>query len=358
MTLTVRAQVRRPLWSTQMTLSMATGAVDSTSFSLWKLHHDMQQLDFLISGPQNSTFPSRSSLNVSVEWLGMELLPLYAGLRDQVVLEHDKQEVLVHFQKLHGIFNRALHVHYPWVESSEMLMPSAAKQMSAWNQEVALVVDESIHESVREEVYLSLLSSTIWYGVREGREAVLVSATLLDGLHHPALLALARGVRRLLPVLADYPLRDIVARKYHASKPNPGTEMHSWDGEVVACLWLQPRASATAMGGELRILGNEAPPNWSEEEAFDWGRPFPGPSGAVEVDITPRPRRLAIWPGRRFVRKLPTAEGFGPPARYEESWLEVYFLFGSQRRWASRVDHVPSMPLVERIVHFAGAIGL
>ena len=273
----------------------------------------------------------------------MELLPLYAGLREQVVLEHPKQEVFVHFQKLHGIFNRALHVHYPWVGSGAMLMPAAATQMSAWKEEAALVVDESIHERVREEIYLSLLSSTIWYGVREGREAVLVSATLMDGLHHPALLALAREVRRLLPVLNEHPLRDIVARKYHPSKPNPGTEMHSWDGEVVACLWLQPGASD--IGGELRILESEVPPDWSEEEAFDWGRPFSGPSGTVEVDITPRPRRLAIWPGRRLVRKLPTAEAFGPPARYEESWLEVYFLFGSQRRWASRVDPVSSMPL-------------
>eukprot|EP00439_Symbiodinium_sp_Y106_P078892 s1318_g17.t1 len=317
-------EVRRPLWSTQVTLSMASGAVDSTSFSLWKLHHDMQQLDFLISGSQTSTFPSRSSLNLSVEWLGMELLPLYAGLREQVVLEHPKQEVFVHFQKLHGIFNRALHVHYPWVGSGAMLMPAAATQMSAWKEEAALVVDESIHERVREEIYLSLLSSTIWYGVREGREAVLVSATLMDGLHHPALLALAREVRRLLPVLNEHPLRDIVARKYHPSKPNPGTEMHSWDGEVVACLWLQPGASD--IGGELRILESEVPPDWSEEEAFDWGRPFSGPSGTVEVDITPRPRRLAIWPGRRLVRKLPTAEAFGPPARYEESWLEEGFL--------------------------------
>ena len=136
--------------------------------------------------------------------------------------------------------------------------------------------------------------------------------------------------------LQDHPLRDIVARKYHSSRPNPGTSMHSWDGEVVACLWLQPLASES--GGNLIILQNEALAEWSEEEAFDWGRPFLNlnTSVLVDVDVLPQPRRLAIWKGQRLVRILPTT-GDWPPTRYENSWIEVYFLFGSQRRWVSKI---------------------
>ena len=314
---------------------MATGTGDGSSFSLWKLQHDMQQLEFL-------TRSKLSSLKIGLPEL-QSLYSLYSELHLAVVQQKPEEQVFLHFQKLSGIFNRALHVHSPTLVGGALLTP-AASRLRSWRPEAALMVDEAIDESTRHQIYWSLLSSTIWYGAREGREAVLLSATLLEGLHHHTLLSLSREVRSSLPPgVRGYPLRDVVARKYHASRPNPGTELHSWDGEVVACLWLHPSSPST--GGELRILHNEAPPHWSEEEAFDWAHGNPRPSlekaVSVDLDVRPQPRRLAIWSGRRLVQTLPSTSDW-PPVRYEESWIEVYFLFGSQRRWASKIDPRPS----------------
>ncbi|CAE8627589.1 unnamed protein product [Polarella glacialis] len=346
-------EIRRPLWAKDVvTVTMLNGMSDGNSYSLFKLQHDIQQLEFLLKeAPSRGIWvlgAKGAEGNASLSWVSDSLLPMYLQLLEATRAGRPKQELQSLFNKLEGVFNRALFLdirsEFKQLEDGsitdhvEVLAPSAAAMLSsaglAMSEDTVLVVDDALSAAAFGELRWALLASSAWFGAQQGREGVLLWASLLDGLHSPVLLALASELRRLRPdLLGSHPLRDVVARKYHASAwPASAMSPHALDAEVVACIWASP--SEQSHSGGLRILQEEAPADWSEERAFDWAReeaPRDEAPRKGERLVALLPNRLVLWPGRRLVQPVPDS---GDRARsYEESRLEVYLLFGSQRRW-------------------------
>lgn len=344
--------VRRPLWRKGLvTLTMSDGTMDSSSFNVYKVHHDASQLEFLIQEGPKRGFSGGTTRNATFRWMREVLLTNYIALLDGANRGDPPELLYPAFTALDGVYNRPLFLVPPLGQQLPQHPIKAAALDAARRLEdglvqhtyIAGVVDDFLDDEVWRALQWSLQASTMWFGSPAKREHVLLQTSLLDGLHDPLLLRIASSLRAALPQFIASPLRDVVARKYTAARENPGTSAHAMDAEVVACLFVAPGFDAAergASGGGLRVLAAEAPSAWSEAEAFEWsaGGEEPAPhaerwsraqAAAAEV-VEPRPNRLVLWRGSQLAAGLASS---GWPQLYQDARVEVYFLFGSQRRF-------------------------
>lgn len=326
--------VRRPVWKREVvTTTMATGVRDDNVVNIFKLHHDAAHIEYLANQrPGNGKL--EFAKNITLDWVTAVFLPKLEGIIHSIQQRETWADIQRMFSDIEGVYNRPLFMVPSFgaqaavftVETAERLREAASKLESGITK--AAWVDDAVDGAVLVALQWLMQASSIWFGITPGGEQVSLQTSLLDGLHHPQLLKLAREMREAMPSLVDEPLRDIQARKILVNGRSSG--LHAFDAKVVACLFLLPQSDPTlngGRGGAVKLVEEEMPglaDDVGEGEVAQIG------NGTIPTIIIPfKPNRLTIWRGDSgFLSQ----ESHNWPVSYGDARVEVYFLFGNHRK--------------------------
>lgn len=241
---------------------------------LHKLHHDLAQLDYLLSTqklPMYAFAPVQASLERVIQSLA-ERFPKCA-LTELLMLSPQEQDLLRPF------WGRLLYFESPPPFEGPFFSEYLDSERISWsyhhNQPGFAFADQILSQPLLEILRSFMLSSTIWQDYLRGG---YVGAYLPNGFCTPLLLQLAQELRKTFPkILGPYPLSLMWGYKYDSQHPGVGIHADS-GGQVNVNFWLTPdEANLAPERGGLIVYDVMAPDDWDPRkyslEEIVQGRP-------------------------------------------------------------------------------------